>query len=51
MNDKYEPYEDDEIDYVDQEECPCCHGVSNPIGSLGNTEWYRCEDCGFEFTL
>ena len=30
--------------------CPSCFGLGNPLGVLGDTDWYRCQDCGTDFT-
>jgi hypothetical protein len=31
--------------------CPACEGEGVSMGSLGRTEWFRCRDCGIEFSL
>jgi rubredoxin len=30
--------------------CPMCQGDGAELGSLGKLKWYRCVDCGWEFT-
>jgi rubredoxin len=31
-------------------ECPVCGGTGIAQGSLGFLVWYRCEDCGWNFS-
>lgn len=38
----------EEIDYIT---CPLCEGVGTEMGVLGNLAWYRCQDCGAEFSI
>ncbi len=30
-------------------QCPFCDGPSNILGTLGNLEHYRCQDCHYQF--
>ena len=32
-------------------QCPMCRGEGYSIGSLGNLEWFRCRQCGWEFSV
>ena len=34
-----------------EEDCDCCGGIAFHIGFLGATAWFRCRDCGIEFSL
>jgi len=27
-----------------------CGGIGIPMGTLGNLEWFRCQDCGLDFS-
>jgi|SaaInlStandDraft_2_1057019.scaffolds.fasta_scaffold80571_4 DNA-directed RNA polymerase subunit RPC12/RpoP len=31
--------------------CPTCSGDSYLMGYLGQSTYYRCENCGIEFTI
>lgn len=31
--------------------CPMCNGQGNELGNLGRLLWFRCEDCGAEFSV
>ena len=31
-------------------ECPLCGGVGKEMGVLAEREWFRCQDCGFDFS-
>lgn len=31
--------------------CPLCDGVGVGMGQLGNLFWYRCQNCGTEFSI
>ena len=33
------------------ENCPVCDGPSAKLGTLGNLEHYRCQDCGIGFNV
>lgn len=30
--------------------CPQCDGPGLPLGALGTTQWFRCQDCGAQFS-
>lgn len=30
--------------------CPCCDGTGEPLGSLGTLRWFRCRDCGAQYS-
>ena len=32
-------------------ECPMCDAVNEPMGELGSLIWYRCRDCGAEYSV
>lgn len=32
-------------------ECPTCHGDGFAIGALGNLVWFRCRNCGTEYSV
>jgi len=36
------------MEHNDSIECFACSGHSNFMGSLGDLDWYRCRNCGFE---
>ena len=38
--------EDWDDDFPEEEHCLLCGGIAFPLGSLGKTLWYRCQDCG-----
>ena len=38
------------IEVVEGEPCPACNGEGVPLGSLGWTQHYRCQDCGWTFS-
>ena len=44
-----EPYTDEELEIINAE-CPICDGEAELMGQLGNLRWYRCMDCGMEFS-
>jgi hypothetical protein len=46
--DTYEVYPSD-MDAPD--ECPVCNGPPKYLGTLGPLIWWRCEDCGSEWSL
>ena len=31
--------------------CKLCGGEGEFLGQLGNSEWYRCRNCGIEFYI
>jgi len=31
--------------------CPMCGGFGCLLGRLGDTDWFRCRQCGMEYTL
>jgi len=33
-----------------EDDCPVCGGEGMPLGGLGNRQYYRCRDCGMEFS-
>jgi transposase-like protein len=35
---------------VDEISCPVCHGEPELLGQLGKLVWYRCQDCGTNFS-
>jgi hypothetical protein len=47
-----EEYDDDEDfgDFYQEAACPMCSGEGSPIGTLGNTAHYRCQNCGWTFS-
>lgn len=51
MDEELEQQENEIEDYSqDSCECPMCNGDAYPLGSLGWTQYYRCENCGWEFS-
>ena len=30
--------------------CPCCTGTPTILGQLGRATWYRCRDCGAQWS-
>jgi len=36
---------------MEEEYCPICDGVGEPIGNLGSLVWYRCRQCGMYFNV
>jgi hypothetical protein len=36
------------MEHTDNIECFACAGCSDYIGTLGDLDWYRCRNCGFE---
>ena len=34
-----------------QMRCPICEGTGEYIGTLGNLDWYRCRNCGMEWSV
>lgn len=30
--------------------CPVCSGDGVPLGTLGRLRWFRCRDCGMNFS-
>lgn len=36
---------------MDERECPECEGRGVYMGTLGDRKWYRCRDCGVEFSV
>jgi len=40
--------EDDEV--IENPTCPKCGGPGALLGQLGNLWWFRCRDCGWEFS-
>jgi hypothetical protein len=34
-----------------EETCPMCNGLAYGLGVLGWTQYYRCQDCGWQFSL
>ena len=46
----------DNIDEVEDEDepqihhCPMCDGPGTIMGALGNKLWFRCRDCGIDFS-
>ncbi len=36
---------------VETPACPACGGEGLPLGILGRLAWFRCRDCGTEFSL
>lgn len=31
--------------------CPQCDGPGLPLGALGTTVWFRCWNCGWQFSV
>lgn len=54
MTDEPEESMVDEYDYEYESmiphECPECGGIVYYMGTLGNVNWYRCQDCGMEIS-
>jgi len=40
---------DDELPEEDPE-CPMCHGPGTPLGALGARQYYRCRNCGMDWS-
>jgi tRNA(Ile2) C34 agmatinyltransferase TiaS len=36
---------------ADVQRCPTCEGVGIGLGHLGALDWFRCRDCGSEFSV
>ena len=32
-------------------QCPMCHADNLPMGSLGSLVWYRCQYCGWKYSI
>ena len=30
--------------------CPMCYGAPTLLGELGRHRWFRCRDCGWDWT-
>lgn len=49
-------YEDSILANTDEDlpylvaDCPLCHATGEYLGQLGRWEWYKCRNCGHEFT-
>ena len=39
-----------EGDPIPNPECPICGGPGIPLGTMGKREYFRCQDCGMEFS-
>jgi rubredoxin len=46
MNSAFEDYPDDLLAVS----CPMCNGRGGPLGRLGALMWWRCQDCGIDFS-
>lgn len=38
----------DAFDLTTPHDCAACHGPLQPLGQLGDRQWWRCQDCGFD---
>lgn len=46
-----EDLEDAQYDAPLPEPCPMCRGSGLFMGTLGTKDWYRCRNCGMEFSV
>jgi ribosomal protein L37AE/L43A len=35
---------------MDEHTCPVCEGEATYLGALGNRIWFRCRNCGWDWT-
>ena len=38
--------------FMDPQPCPACNGTgAEMLGTLGNTAWMRCRNCGIDYRM
>jgi len=44
-------HEIEDEDVLENPACPRCGGPGVPMGTLGKLEWFRCRNCGWDFSV